>query len=154
MGYFSYNRLSNNFRLSLASSVDSSQSYPYESLRSFWVSITFLKVGSFSITRIHCRFPTSTFLSSFLYTGRRAFSALIRATFSVWQQNCHTDFTTSRKRTNNNSVYSKYPQKFIYTHSWFIPLTFLTNSWFRGDERSRNVMIWCVNTVTETVRKR
>ena len=35
----------------------------------------------------------------------------------LWQQNCHTDLSMSRKRTNNNSAYSKYPQKFIYTHS-------------------------------------
>ena len=65
-----------------------------------------------------------------------------------------TDLATSHKRTNNNSVYSKYPQKFIYTHSWFIPLTFLTNSWFRSDERSRYVMTCCDNVVTKTVRKR
>ena len=35
----------------------------------------------------------------------------------LWQRNCNTDLATSSKRTNNNSVYSKYPQKFIYTHS-------------------------------------
>ena len=82
MGCFWYSRLSKNFRLSIASSVDSNQSNPSVSLRSFWVSITFLKVGSFFIARIHCRFSKSTFLSSFLYTGRRAFSAFTRATFS------------------------------------------------------------------------
>ena len=53
-----------------------------------------------------------------------------------------------------NSVYSKYPKKFIYTHSWLIPLTFLTNTWFRSDEQSRNVMIWCDNAVTKTEMSR
>ena len=66
----------------MASSVDSSQSNPSESLSSFWVSITFLKVGSFYIARIHCRFSKSTFVCSFLKTGTRAFSVFTRATFS------------------------------------------------------------------------
>ena len=49
------NRLSKNFHLSIASSVDSNQSNPSVSLSSFRVSITFLKVGSFFIAHIHCR---------------------------------------------------------------------------------------------------
>ena len=68
MGCFSYNRLSKNFRLSIASSVDSNQSNPSESLSSFWVSTTFLKEGSYFIARFHGR--------------RRTFSACTGATFS------------------------------------------------------------------------
>ena len=53
-------------RLSIASSVDSNQSNPSASLSSFWVSITFLKVESLCIARIHCRFSESI-LSSALF---------------------------------------------------------------------------------------
>ena len=44
MGCFAYSRLGKNFRLSIASSVDSNQSNPSVSISSFWVSISFLKV--------------------------------------------------------------------------------------------------------------
>ena len=55
-------------------------SYPSVSLRSWRVSITFRNVGSFFIACIHCKNSKNTFLNSFLYTGSKAFSALMRAT--------------------------------------------------------------------------
>lgn len=73
-------RLSKILSLSIASSVDSSQSNPSVSLNSVLVSITLRKVASFLIARIHSRHPNSTFLSSFLKTGTRVFSAFTRAT--------------------------------------------------------------------------
>ena len=53
MGCFSYNRLSKNFRLSITCSVDYNQSNPSDSLGSYWVSITFLKVRYFFIADFH-----------------------------------------------------------------------------------------------------
>ena len=79
MGCFSFNRLSKNFRLSIASSVDYSRSNPSESLSSFGVYITFFQGWIlFSLHASTADSLKSTFLTSFLETERRAFTTFTR----------------------------------------------------------------------------